>query len=207
MLSKRLLTGMLWLLVLGTGTAAQAQSTATSTQDQATVVAPASAGPAASSQAARYSAAHDSLMQKVRTVRAQVEDRLVFFKSTKGSFNGLHRRVKGYSAALKAKSEYNYATESSSSAGLVKEQVVKTRFGIELEKVNYYDYKDRKVLSERYENHQLTRLELVEYDPTGIAVSEWLLVRGGYLKHTAKPIQATASKRIMYFFNTLPVAQ
>jgi len=204
MLSKRLLTGMLWLL--GTGTAAQAQSTATSTQDQATVAAPASAGPAASSQAARYSAAHDSLMQKVRTVRAQVEDRLVFFKSTKGSFNGLHRRVKGYSAASREKNGVDGVMNLGAN-GLIKGQVIKTRFGIELEKVNYYDYKDRKVLSERYENHQLTRLELVEYDPTGIIVSEWLLVRGDYLKHTAKPIQATASKRIMCFFNTLPVAQ
>ena len=41
------------------------------------------------------------------------------------------------------------------------------------------------MLSERYENHQLTRLELLEY-PAAVgaaATSQWLLVRGGYLRH------------------------
>ena len=59
--------------------------------------------------------------------------------------------------------------------------------GGELQKIAYYDTAGRQVLAERYEGHQLTRLELWEYPTkrtqTGRPTAMWLLVRGDYLRH------------------------
>ena len=71
---------------------------------------------------------------------------------------------------------------------LAKFEVVKhKKRGGELQKIAYHDTAGRQVLAERYEGHQLTRLELWEYPTkrtqTGRPTAMWLLVRGNYLWH------------------------
>ena len=64
---------------------------------------------------------------------------------------------------------------------------MKHKFGVELHKVSYFDATGRRVLAERYEGGQLTRLELWEYPARrtqyGRPTATWLLVRGDYLRH------------------------
>ncbi|MFD1470341.1 hypothetical protein ACFQ48_19090 [Hymenobacter caeli] len=126
-----------------------------------------------------YSAAHDSLMRRVTNVHAQTAARLGAFQASQGSFGGLHRRVRSYVGELGPRNS------------LIKWQTVKYRFGIELEKVVYYDLYSRKVLTERYEGRRLVRLELREYPAALTALNKptatWLLVRGSYLRHKTQP--------------------
>ena len=62
-------------------------------------------------------------------------------------------------------------------------------------------------LTERYEDHRLTRLELFEcQEPFNTPVSGWLLVQGDYLRYTSTPI-FTANKspsQTSYFFRSRP---
>ena len=167
-----LLCGVLGLL-LGSGRAAQAQTAAASTPAPTEIT---------TALRSRYAAAHDSLMRRVASIHAQTEIRMGVFKASQGSFGGLHRRVWTY-----ASSSVVNESGSTTPAGLVKRQTIKHRYGIELEKVCYYDAKDRKVLSERYEGNQLTRLELLEYSTTyNSLMAKWIFVRGNYLLHTVR---------------------
>ncbi|WP_125916783.1 hypothetical protein [Hymenobacter coccineus] len=69
--------------------------------------------------------------------------------------------------------------------------------GGELQKISYFDATGRRVLAERYEGGQLTRLELREYPARrtqyGRPTASWLLVRGDYLRHQflSAPTHAT----------------
>lgn len=158
---------LLGLLVLGAGPArAQAPSAAPPR--------PAEAGSAAAEAppAPFYAAAHDSLLRRVARVYAQAEARAGYFNASQGAFGGLHRRVRTYARAA---------------GPLVKREVVKHKFGTELQTVKYYDATGRQVLAERYEGRRLTRLELREYPAQrtryGRPTATWLLVRGDYLRH------------------------
>jgi hypothetical protein len=93
-------------------------------------------------------------------------------------------------------------------AGLVKTQTIKHRFGVELERVVFYDAKGRTILTERREDHLLTRLELFEYaEGFNQSKSEWLFVQGGYLKHATQRTLALATKKTFYYFQTLPATK
>ena len=188
MTANRLFTGLFWPLVLGTGLSARAQSQ------------PASLPPAASSQLGRYTAAHDSLMRLVANIHTQAESRMNVFVALYGSFGGLHRRNRIYSSA----SSSIFNTRSP-----VRSQSIKHRFGVEFEKIKYYDYYGHKVLMERYEDHQLTRLELKEYSTHPgdhhSLTTHWLFIRGDYLKHTSLPsLSTTGPAKTSYFFNSRP---
>ena len=187
-------TGLGCLLVLGTSFAAQGQAT-TNTASQPSAVAAALHG--------RYTAAHDSLMRRVADVRAEAEARMSYFKTTTGSLGGLHREVKSYAGVA---------------TFLVKRQVVRQCYGTELEKLDYYDVYGRKVLAERYEGRQLTRLELLEYPatPGKFRVGRWLLVRGDYLQHDVVSATAAisptgerkpAAQQTSYFFHAQPISE
>jgi hypothetical protein len=96
------------------------------------------------------------------------------------------------------------------SSGMVKQQTIKHRYSIELEKVVYRDAKGRKVLTERYEAHQLTRLELFEYvEPFSAPVGSWLLVRGDYLRYTFSPVSLVykSGQQRSYFFRPRPAGE
>jgi hypothetical protein len=86
----------------------------------------------------------------------------------------------------------------------VKHEVVKHSFGIELQKVNYFDATGRRVLAERYEGGQLTRLELREYPAprpqSGQPAASWLLVRGDYLRHQ---FQSTPTHSTIHYYHNL----
>ncbi|MBD2723540.1 hypothetical protein [Hymenobacter armeniacus] len=191
MTSKLLLTGLL----LGSSAWACAQTTS---QPAASNLTP--------DQAARYTAAHDSLMRRVATVRSEAESRMGFFKSSQGSLGSAHRRVQAYAKAKGVSSFYS-GVSTPAGAGVVKTQTIKRRFGVELEKVVFYDAKGRQTLIERRENHVLTRLELREY-PQDLSLpnSRWLFVRGDYLMHMAQPTLALATKKTFYYFRALPTA-
>ena len=119
--------------MLGTSFAAQGQAT-TDTAYQ----------PSAVALHGRYTAAHDSLVRRVVNVRTEAEARTIYFKITTGALEGLHQKVKSYAGVA---------------TFLVKRQVVRQCYGTELEKLDYYDVYGRKVLAERYEGRQLTRLD------------------------------------------------
>lgn len=187
------------LLLAGSGSA-RAQAPA---EPQTTPSAVANAEGA--SQLARYTAAHDSLMHLVTKVHAEAEARLSFFKNSQGSFGGLHRRVRAFSA--RPSSAINPDGQSTGKFGLVKAQTIKHRFGIELEMVVYYDARRRVVLKEHYEAHQLIRLELFEYSlPIDSPSSSWLFLRGDYVRHLSTPGSLTFRNtgRESYFFKPRP---
>ncbi|TPG63583.1 hypothetical protein [Hymenobacter nivis] len=179
----------LGLLLLGAGSA-QAQTLALG---EPTPRRPAQTAPAAAAlppEPLLYAAAHDSLMYRVAQIHAQAEARAGYFSASQGSFGGLHRRVRTYAR---------------SAGPLVKREVVKHRFGVELQKVAYYDAAGHQVLTERYEDRQLTRLELWEYPASGRPTANWLLVRGDYLRHQflSAPTHAT----VHYYHRLRPVGE
>ena len=187
MLLKSLLPRLMGVALLGISGSALAQSAASASTN------------------ARYIAAHDSLMRRVASARAQAEVRMNFFTAKAGSFGGLHRKVKSYAGV---------------GSFLVKQEVVRQRFGVELIKTVYYDTYSRKVLTERYEGQHLVRLELWEYPAAlgDVTTDQWLLVRGDYLQHgkqTARPAtsltgektSAVAKQQASYFFRSRPVGE
>ena len=190
---------LLVVLLFAAGPAAQAQAPATLPK--------ASLNELIAIQQRRYTAAHDSLMRLVATVHAQDESRRSHFKASMGSFGGLHRRVRTFDGTPK---DNSILSAPGSLSNITKKQVIKHRFGIELEKVTYYDSRGREVLKERYEAQQLICLELLEYpemrpylkvpnEPS----SKWLFVRGDYLSH----IMLIGSKRSSSFFYSRPSAE
>ncbi|WP_156176063.1 hypothetical protein [Hymenobacter terrenus] len=196
-------TGLLGLILLGSGASAQAPST-TQAPGQVQVATSAGSGPETSSQTARYNAAYDSLMHLAANVRALADTRLTYFKATRGTFGGLHRRVRSYTGSPN-KAIFDNAP---SVLFLVKRQVVKRRYGIELEKVQYYDAKGRKVLKERYEGHRLIWLALTQYTDFVTPSAKWLLVRGDYVMRVSYPAPTSKEKRSKsYFFGPRPAAE
>ncbi|UOQ98072.1 hypothetical protein MUN81_00940 [Hymenobacter sp. 5317J-9] len=192
MTSNVLLTGVL----LGSSAWACAQTTPQS----------ATASGITADQPARYAAAHDSLMRRVEAVRSEAESRMGFFKSSEGSLGSAHRRVQAYAKAKGVSSFYS-GVSTPAGAGVVKTQTIKRRFGVELDKVVFYDAKGRKTLIERHENHVLTRLELLDYaQDLNLPNSRWLFVRGDYLMHMAQPTLALSTKKTFYYFRALPSA-
>ncbi|GAB3878437.1 hypothetical protein GCM10028824_40360 [Hymenobacter segetis] len=154
-----------------------------------------------------FAAANDSLLHRVARTRAQLEARISSFKATQGSFGGLHRKVRSYTGVPKGVVD---AVGVQTSSGVVKQQTIKHRYGIELEKIVYRDAKGRKVLTERYEGRQLTRLELFEYtEPFSAPVGSWLLVRGDYLRYIFSPVSLIYKGRQQksYFFRPRPAGE
>ena len=187
---------LLALLLVGAFFSAQAQP---STTAQASYLTPsATAPPDPSFQRASFAAAYDSLMHRVVGIRTKAESRMGVFKTSQGTLGGLHRKVLTY-----AGKSVVYENGNTTLAGLVKRQIIKHRYGIELEKVMYYDAQHRKVLSERYENHQLTRLELLEYRQSLYSpTATWLFVPGDYMAHRFELLSPSGkrTKQISYFF-------
>lgn len=174
--------GLLGLLMLGAGLAARAQTTTDITTTLALPLTP-------------YAAAHDSLMRRVRQVYAQAEAHTGYFHAARGSFGGLHRRVQTYARTSRPL--------------LVKREAVKHKFGVELQKVRYYDDAGHVVLAERYEGHQLVWLELWEYPARrtqyGRPAATWLLVRGDYLRH--RFLSAPNHTTINYYYQLRPAGE
>ncbi len=172
------------------GLSASAQAQTTSASQPATPLGVFSL-PGTPSEAARYAVAHDSLTRLVNTTYANAANLMVSFNEAQSSFGSIHSRVKSFSdTQLKQ---------------LVKREVVKQRFGIELKKVAYYDPKGRKFLMERYENHQLVRLELKQYqEPYNAPAATWVFVRGNYLKRTSNSASnGGKGRQTSYFFNPI----
>lgn len=189
--TTRLASQLLCLLGVGTTCFAQAQPTTTTASRPATSLGVYSL-PGNPSEAARYAVAHDSLTRLVNTAYANAANLMVSFGEAQSSFGSIHRRIKSFSdAQLKL---------------LVKREVVKQRFGIELKKVAYYNPKGRKFLTERYENHQLVRLALKQYqEPYNTPSATWVFVRGNYLKRTSNSASnGGKGRRTSYFFNPIP---
>ncbi|WP_216679259.1 hypothetical protein [Hymenobacter siberiensis] len=154
-----------------------------------------------------FAAANNSLLHRVARTRSQAEARVSSFKATQGSFGGLHHKVRSYAGTPKGMVN---AVGVQTSSGVVKEQTIKQRYGIELEKVVYHDAKGRKVLTERYEGHQLTRLELFEYNESFNApVSSGLLVRGDYLRYIFSSVSLVykGGQQTSYFFRPRPAGE
>ena len=154
-----------------------------------------------------FAAAHDSLLHRVARIRTQTESLQASFTATKGSLGGLHRKVKSYAGTPRG--VVNAVGEATRTT-VVRQQTLKYRYGVELEKLVYRDGKGHKVLTERYEGHQLTRLELFEYgEPFSAPVASWLLVRGDYLRHTTFPMSPgfKGKPQNSYFFRALPAGQ
>jgi hypothetical protein len=146
-----------------------------------------------------FTAAYDTLLARTGRVRTQARVRQGIFNARFGSLSGLHRRIKSYVPV---------GADGGQRPGiLVQHQVIKHSFGIELQKITYYDVAGRKVLRERYEGHQLVKLEMLEYaSSSSTPAASWLFVRGDYLRYSA-PASSPAGKRTMrrnYFFNPQP---
>jgi len=63
-------------------------------------------------------------------IRAKAEPRIGVFKASQGTLGGLHRKVLTYAGNYVV-----YENGNTTLAGLVKRQIIKHRYGIELEKV------------------------------------------------------------------------
>ena len=191
-------------LLVATHFAAHAQTT----PSQAKVITTAEPAPTeVATQRARYTAAHDSVRRLMEGIHLQAESRMRFFKATKSGLNRSRRRVRGF-AAPPSMTITDAGIKNTSGGGLIKDQISKRSFGTEREKVVYYDIRHRKVLTERYENHQLVQLELAEYtDIISVPFSQWLLVRGGYLRHNTQRMQAQAPRKSFFYFNAAPTAE
>ena len=158
-------------------------------------------------QRARYMAAHDSVRRLMEGIHLLAESRMRFFKATQSGMNRSRRRVRGFAVPPSMKIN-EVGTKNTAGGSIIKDQIIKRNFGTEREKVVYYDTRHRKVLTERYENHQLVRLELAEYtDIISVPFSQWLLVRGGYLRHNTQRMQAQAPRKSFFYFNTAPAAE
>ncbi len=182
----------MWLFLLGSGFSVLAQS-------KAEVLSPspdAAALPDLTAAHARYAAAHDSLLRLVADVHVRSEARMGVFKVSQGTFGGPHRRVKSYAGTSSPVISYG---DSQKPIALVRQQTVKRRFGVEIEKVKYYDAKGRKVLVEQFEDHQLTRMLLLEYtEQFNTPTANWLFVHGDYVVHTSRT--GGARKKSSYYF-------
>lgn len=189
--TNRLASTLLCLAGLGTSSLAQAQSPATTPIRQATSV---YTIPGTPPEAARYTAAHDSLTRLLSTTYANAETLALSFHAVRSNFGSTHRRVKSYSdTGLKQ---------------LVKREVVKQRFGMQVNKVTYYDSKSRRFLKERYENNQLIWLTFKQYqEPFNGPAVTWLFVRGNYLKRTRSVVNGERGPKTTYFFSPLPTAK
>jgi hypothetical protein len=130
-------------------------------------------------------------MRVVADVYAQAEVRMVFFKATRGTFNGLHSRSRVF-ASMKGP--------------VVKRHRKVYLIGTTFEKVRYYDEQGRKVLKERYIGNKLTYLKLVEYrGVSNQASARWKFAEGDYLQHIAQP--SSARRQSSYYFNPRPAAE
>ena len=201
MRNLRLFAGSI-VLLLSTGLAA-GQSTP----------APSLPGPSSQSKPfmltlSSFAAAYDSLQLRVARIRTQTESLQTSFTATQGSFGGLHRKIKSYAGIPWSTIG---ATGEQTRTLVVRQQTVKYRYGIELETLVYRDGKGRNVMTERYEDHHLTRLELFEYGPLlSSATARWLLVRGDYLSYFASPVSLAykgEQQQRVYFFRAPPAGK
>jgi hypothetical protein len=154
-----------------------------------------------------FATAHDSLQHRVARIRAQAAARQSSFKTVQGTLGGLHRTVKTYAGVPQGVVN---AVGFQMASLVVKEQTIKHRYGIELEKVVYRDAKGRKVLTERYEGHQLMRLEVLEYgDLLSAPSGRWLLVHGDYLRYSSAPTNLAykGKEQQSYFFRPSPAGE
>ena len=163
--------------------------------------------PAATPAAPTFSSfvvAHDSLQSQAARIRAQTLARAAGFEASVGSFNGPHRRIKTYAGVPQGVVN---AVGFQTNSPLVERQTIRHRYGMELEKRVYYDLKGRVVLTEQFENQKLIRLRMTHYDTAmNLPVTEWLLLRGDYLRYTTAPVSLANknSRRTQYFFRPQP---
>ena len=173
-----------------------------SAQAQTTPTPPPAPTPAFSS----FTVAHDSLQQQAARIRNQALAQAAGFESSHGNLGGPHRRTKTYAGVPQGVvNPVGFLTISP----LVKRQIVRHRYGMELEKRVYYDLKGHVILTEQFENQQLIRLRMTHYDANlGLPVTEWLLVRGDYLRYTtaAVSLEYKRNRRTQYFFRARPTS-
>ena len=148
--------------------------------------------------------AHDSLQSQAARIRAQALARAAGFESSQGNFGGPHRRTKTYAGVPQGVVN---AIGFKTTSPLVERQVIRHRYGMELEKRVYYDPKGHVILTEQFENQQLVRLLMTHYDAAmNLPVAEWLLVRGDYLRYTTAAVSLAyrSDRRTQYFFRPRP---
>ena len=148
--------------------------------------------------------AHDSLQSQAARIRAQALARAAGFEYSMGSFGGPHRRINTYAGVPQGVVN---AVGSRTTSPLVERQIIRHRYGMELEKRVYYDLKGHVVLTEQFENQKLIRLRMTHYDAAlNLPVTEWLLVRGDYLRYTsaAMSLAYKSNRRTQYFFRPQP---
>ena len=90
---------------------------------------------------------------------------------------------------------------------LVERQIIRHRYGRDLEKRVYYDHKSYVILTEQFENRQLTRLRMTRYDAAmNLPMTEWLLVHGDYLRYTTAAVSLAykSNRHTQYFFRPRP---
>ena len=155
-----------------------------------------------------FAVAYDSLQSQAARIRAQALARAAGFESSQGTLGGPHRRTKIYAGVPQG--VVNPAGFLIISP-LVKRQIVRHRYGMELEKRVYYDLKGHVVLTEQFENQQLIRLQMRHYDTAmNLPVTEWLLVRGDYLSYTTAAVSLAykRNRHTQYFFRprSMPTA-
>lgn len=151
-----------------------------------------------------FAVAHDSLQSQATRIRARALARAAGFESSQGNFGGPHRRTKTYADIPQGVvNSVGFLNVSP----LVKRQIIRHRYGMELEKRLYYDQKGHAILVEQFENQQLIRLWMRHYDATmNLPVTEWLLVRGDYLRYTTAAVSLAykSNRHTQYFFRPRP---
>ncbi|GAA3958420.1 hypothetical protein [Hymenobacter antarcticus] len=186
MFSQRLIIGAAGLLTLGAGASAQAQSTT----EETTATTP---------QAARYTAAHDSVLARAAACRSENEKLLRDFSASFIGIRGLRRKIVSF----------NSIPFDRNGRTVLKTHIIKHKTtGAKVEKIDYRAQDGKLLLSERYIQGQLVRLEVFEYTPiknllSGMRQSgSWLLLPGDYIQRTRKP--EGKAKTSAYYFRTRP---
>ncbi|SFQ29782.1 hypothetical protein [Hymenobacter arizonensis] len=184
-------TSLLWTLALGVSSGAQAQSPATAGPRATSTIATTDYAQVAAGQAARYTAAYDSLMRLVTNIHTRSEARMGYFKATHSTFGGLRRKTQTYTGH---------------NGPQVKMYKEKRLFGTTLQKVRYYDERGRKVLTERYVDKQLTSLKLSEYtDPLNTPAAKWVFAKGDYLQYASLPL--FGRRQYTYYTKSRPATE
>lgn len=161
-----------------------------------------------SAQVAGYTAARDSVLAKAAAYRSENDAQLSSFKTSFKGLFGVRRKIKSFGklAHLPVRT-------------LRKKHVVKHKTtGAKVEKVDYYSFDGDLILSERYVQGQLVRLDLFEFSPLIPGAKEkaterlqyisgtWLLVPGDYLRRSTHGYRGDKSRPKKYYFQTAPVA-
>lgn len=163
-------------------------------------------------RASTYQTEYDSLQRRASAVRTRTEAAIARFKSGFAGIAGTKRRTLSY--ALAKIPAMRNMPNARLFAVLVKKQVVKHKTRVvEIEKVYYYGTRQRLLLYEYYEQHQLVHQQLSEYATRNgqeysvpFRTTTW--VRGDYLSLTIWPraVAGDRKKTAAHYYFTAPRA-